>query len=77
MFASARQFTFEFRDQFTHGFANRTPAVVENGIPIGERVLVHRTTLPAPDAGDGRNEIGADASLDLHELRMPSNFLDD
>ena len=32
--------------------------------------------LPAPHGGDGRNEIGADASFDLHELRIPSNFLD-
>ena len=76
MFADAHQFAFELRDQFTHRFANRTPSVVEKRMPVGKRILVHRTTLPAPHAGDGRNQIGADASFDLHELRIPSNFLD-
>jgi len=53
MFGSAHQFAFKFGDQFPHGLANRTPPVVENGIPIGERILVHWTTLPAPNASNG------------------------
>ena len=76
MFPGAHQLAFEFRDQFTHRFTDRTSSVVENGMPVGERILVHRASLPAPNAGDGRDEIGANASFYFHELRIPSNFLD-
>lgn len=41
-------------------------AAIENGMPISDRVPVHLLAAPAARAGDGRNKIGADASLDLH-----------
>jgi hypothetical protein len=50
--------------------------VIENGVPIGERILMHWTSLPAPHAGNGRDEVGADASFNFHEVRIPSSFLD-
>jgi hypothetical protein len=50
--------------------------VIENGMPIGKRILVYRPSLPAPHAGDGRDEVGPDGSFDFHQLRIPSGFLD-
>lgn len=77
MFPSPRQFALELRDQFTDRFAERAPTMIEDGMPIGERILVHRASAPASHAGDGGDEVGADGSFDFHELRIPINFLDD
>jgi len=75
-FSGSGQLRFQLRDQFTHRFAERAPTVIEYGVPIGQRILVHGTPLPAPRAGNGGDEVGSDASLDFHELRIPINFLD-
>ena len=75
-FPRPRQFSLELRDQFAHWFAKSAPAMVENGMPISERIFVHRASPPASYAGDGRDEVGADASFYFHELRIPMTFLD-
>jgi len=49
MFRGSCQLDFEFCDQFTDGLANRTPPLVENGIPVGERVFVHRADPPSTE----------------------------
>lgn len=49
--------------------------MVENGMPVSERVLMDGTPVPATHARDGRNEVGPDCSFDFHELRIPTVFL--
>ena len=77
LFSGSSQLDLQLRDQFTHRFAERAPPVIENGVPIGERILMHLTPLPAPHAGNGRDQVRADASFDFHQLPIPSSFLDD
>jgi hypothetical protein len=50
----ACQFTFKLRDQlghrFSHGSTLCAPTVVQHGVPISDRILVHGATVPPSDA---------------------------
>lgn len=53
MFCGPCQFALKFSHEFPDGFAERTPAVIKNGMPVSQRVLVHGAPPPPPDTGDG------------------------
>ena len=43
---------------------------------MGNGVPMNGSSAPPPGTTDGRNEVGANAPFDFHELRIPSVFLE-
>ena len=75
MLSGSSQFDLQLRDQFTHRFADRMSPMIEDGVPIGERIIMYPASVPAPHAGNRRDEVRSDASFDFHEVQIPINFL--
>jgi hypothetical protein len=65
-----RELRLEFGDKVAHHFAMwlavGASTVIEQPLPMIERVLVDRSTSPPASARNRRDEVGADASFNPH-----------
>jgi hypothetical protein len=65
-----RELRLEFGDKVAHHFAVwlavGASTMIEQALPMIDRVLVDRSASPPPGARDRRDQVGADASFNPH-----------